>query len=89
MVVAVRPSLVWLCVIDPVVKAFLIMISVGCLRVLRTMRWGTMRGIRHGSGRKSPRRRKRGHGKSQTSDKNGPGPAHDVVNYVTQHLEVK
>ena len=89
MVDAVPRHFVWFCVIDPVVKTFLVMVSVGCLGALRTMPLGAMRGVRHGNGHKSPRRRKRDHGTSQKHDKDSSGPTHNAVNYVTQHLEVK
>ncbi len=90
MVNAVAFRLAGLCVIDPVAMVLLIIVSVCRLVVLSTMHRGSvMRGIRHGHGRNSPHRGKRGHSKRQTCDKDGPEPAHDVQQYVTRGPRVK
>jgi hypothetical protein len=90
MVDAVAFRLARLCVIDPVAMVLLIIVSVCRLVVLSTMHFGcVMRGIRHGRGRNSPHRRKRGNSKRQTCDKDGPEPAHNVQQYVTGAPGVK
>lgn len=89
MIDAVTFRLARLCVIDPVPMALLIIVSM-CLVMLSTMHFGgVMRGIRHGHGRNSPHRGKRGQSKRQTCDKDGPEPAHDVQQYVTEGPRVK